>query len=609
MVLFFLFGFISISIPIPVSVAFAVTIFLTVSITIAVFTFTHINTVNDSSQFRELMFVFQYIDVFIAGLWSHIRTADVHTHISYAANDGGIGHHTDRGGIQNDVIVTGFQQVDGMIQYVAGYQFGGVGRHGATGQDVQVRADVGTLDHVKQVDIVRIAQVVGDTFGPAAQVEHLVQTGFADVHTYHDDFLAQEGQGYGGITCHEGFSFARLGRREEDYLVGLAQHEEEVGTQTAEGLFHDVVLVLAHHDGSVFGLGALGQFGQDAHAGDAFHIVPVLNLVFQQIAQVHKTYRNSQSNDKGSQGYHFLFRRNRILVRQSFFDDAAVGGGSGQGDGVLFPLLKQHDVELGLDFLLAGDAQEFLFLLRRAADAAFELPGLAFDVGLGNLESFQHAGYRGLYVVTGRLDAGIHVDNGRVILRRGAEQAFPLNQQGVVLVDDLAQILVLQADIDRDDFVRVGGIVDVVAQEFHQADLGLVLDAQLLVLGVFFQGQFGIAGQVRQTGFLLEVRQLGFGAAQFLVDDANAVFDEFGRLHGHFVFLVVGVLVVVGHQAVDEVDGSLAAGVLEGYLSDGGRFGGGSNRQVFAVGLGYCGGGIDVANQLQGAGVGFSPGV
>lgn len=361
------------------------------------------------------MLTLQNIDVFVTGFRGDIGTAYVYAHVGYTADNGGISHHPDRGSVQNYVIVAGFQQVDGMIQYVAGYQFGGVGRYGATGQDVQVRTDVGTLNHVKQVDIVRVAQVVGNTFGPAAQVENLVQTGFADVHTYHDDFLAQEGQRYGGVAGHEGFTFARLGRREEDYLVGLAQHEEEVGTQATEGLFHDVVLVLAHHDGSVFGLGALGQFGQDAHAGDAFHIVPVLNLVFQQIAQVDNSYRNSQSQQQGGQGDDFFAWRYRTLVRQSFFDDAAVGGGSGQGDGILFPLLQQHDVELGLDFLLAGDAQEFLFLLRRAADAAFELPGLAIDVGLGNLESFQYAGYRGLYVVAGSLDAGVHVDDGRVV--------------------------------------------------------------------------------------------------------------------------------------------------------------------------------------------------
>lgn len=524
------------------------------------------------------MFVLQHIDVFIAGFWGDIGAANVHAHIGYTADDGGIGHHTDGGGIQNDVIVAGFQQVNGFFQDITGYQFGGVGRYGATGQDVQVRADVGTLNHVEEVHILGVTQVVGDTFGPAAQVEHLIQTGFADVHTYYNDFLAQEGQRYGGVAGYKGFSFARLGRGEEDYLVGLAQHEEEVGTQTTEGLFHDVVLVLAHHDGSVFRLGALGQFGQNAHAGDAFHIVPVLNLVFQQIAQVDNSYRNGQTQQQCSQGDDFFSGRNWILVCLSFLNDAAVGGGGGQGDGILFPLLQQHDVELGLDFLLAGDAQEFLFLLRCAADAAFELPGLALDVGLGNLESFQYAGYRSLYVVAGRLDAGVHVDDGGVVLRRGAEQAFPLNQQGVVLVDDLAQILVLQAHIGRDDFVRVGGVVDVVAQEFHQADLGLVLDAQLLVLGVFFQGQFGVAGQIRQTGFLFEVCQLGFGAAQFLVDDADAVFDELSRLHGHFVLFVVGVLVVVGHQAVDEVDGPLAAGVLEGYLGDGGRLGGGVNR-------------------------------
>lgn len=80
-------------------------------------------------------------------------------------------------------------------------------------------------------------------------------------------FFAEEGQTDGGISCHKGLSFAGLGGREEDHPFLLAQHEQQVGTQAAEGFFHKIVLVFAHHNGSVLRSLALGQFGQNSYIG------------------------------------------------------------------------------------------------------------------------------------------------------------------------------------------------------------------------------------------------------------------------------------------------------------------------------------------------------
>ena len=181
------------------------------------------------------------------------------------------------------------------------------------------------------------------------------------------------------------------------------------------------------------------------------------------------------------------------------------------------------------------------------------------------------------------LDAGVHVHHSWVVLTRGTEQSLALDKHGVILVDDRTQVLVLQAYIGRNDFLFVGRIVDIVAQEFYQAYLGLVFDAQLFVFGVFLQGKLGIAGQVGQSRFLLEVRQLGFGAAQFLIDDADTVFDEVCRLLCHLVLLVVGILIVEGYQAVDKVGGTLSVGIFNGYLGDGGGFRSWFYRQAFTV--------------------------
>ena len=114
-----------------------------------------------------------------------------------------------------------------------------------------------------------------------AQVEYLVQTGFTDIHTDYNHFFTQEGQADCRITCYKGFTFARLGRREEDNLVVLAQHKEEVGTKSTEGLFHNIVLVFTNHNSPFFWSSAFGQFCQNTDIGDAFHILAVFNFVFQ----------------------------------------------------------------------------------------------------------------------------------------------------------------------------------------------------------------------------------------------------------------------------------------------------------------------------------------
>jgi len=112
------------------------------------------------------------------------------------------------------------------------------------------------------------------------------------------------------------------------------------------------------------------------------------------------------------------------------------------------------------------------------------------------------------------------------------------------LVDDRTEVLVFQTYIGRNDFVGVSRIVDIVAQKFHQADLGLVFDAELFVLGVFLKCQLGIACQIGQSGFLLEVGQLAFGSTELAVDNGNTVFNKVCGLLCHFVFLVVGILII-----------------------------------------------------------------
>ena len=129
----------------------------------------------------------------------------------------------------------------------------------------------------------------------------------------------------------------------------------------------------------------------------------------------------------------------------------------------------------------------------------FIFAGLALDVGLGNLETLQDALHRGADGGAHGFYTGIQINDSRVILGRGAEQAVALNNQLIILVDDTSQVIVLKADIGGNDLVRVLRVVDVVLEELHKADLGGVLDTLLLVFGGFRQGELGIAGEVGQA--------------------------------------------------------------------------------------------------------------
>ena len=82
-------------------------------------------------------------------------------------------------------------------------------------------------------------------------------------------------------------------------------------------------------------------------------------------------------------------RGDRTLIGERLLDDAAVVCRGCQRDGVLLTLLQQHDVQRGLDLLLAGDRHELLLLPRGVADAALELARLTVDVRLGDLETLK----------------------------------------------------------------------------------------------------------------------------------------------------------------------------------------------------------------------------
>lgn len=57
----------------------------------------------------------------------------------------------------------------------------------------------------------------------------------------------------GEVGSYESLAFTAYGGgNQDDFLIRIAHHEEQVGAQAAEGFRHDVVVVFAYGNGRLF---------------------------------------------------------------------------------------------------------------------------------------------------------------------------------------------------------------------------------------------------------------------------------------------------------------------------------------------------------------------
>lgn len=91
--------------------------------------------------------------------------------VGMLGNDAGVGHHLDGRTVEDDEVVLLAQLVEHLLQALAEQQFGGVGRYGAHGDDLQMvvaldgTADVAPVVHLA-VQVVGYAQLgTADVFG------------------------------------------------------------------------------------------------------------------------------------------------------------------------------------------------------------------------------------------------------------------------------------------------------------------------------------------------------------------------------------------------------------------------------------------------------------
>lgn len=117
--------FLTIAVSIAVSIFLSITVvpvfaILAVAIVGAGFALVHVDTVKQYAGVRQLAVLFQLVDELELTLAGVAGTTDVHTQISHTGDELGIGYHTNRSSVQNDVVKVLLHPLNGLFQGLTG---------------------------------------------------------------------------------------------------------------------------------------------------------------------------------------------------------------------------------------------------------------------------------------------------------------------------------------------------------------------------------------------------------------------------------------------------------------------------------------------------------
>ena len=220
------------------------------------------------------------------------------------ANLDGIRHQTDRGSVEDDIIVGLAKEGDDLPEILTGQELGGVRGNGTSQEQVEVVVDTRLLDltlHRLLGDLLQREQI-GHALEAVGDGEEASQGRLADVETAEDDLLAEEGKGNGQIGGIEGLTLTRSRGGEEDDLLIARKHELDIGTHGAENLVNLVVLVGLYHDACLLLdiVGSHSDIGNDGQVGELSHILMALNLIAEQGDDPDEESRNEESQEEGT---------------------------------------------------------------------------------------------------------------------------------------------------------------------------------------------------------------------------------------------------------------------------------------------------------------------
>ena len=188
------------------------------------------------------------------------------------------------------------------------------------------------------------------------------------------------------------------------------------------------------------------------------------------------------------------------------------------------------------------------------------------------------------------LQALVQVLHVRVVLAGEVQGAVPLEEGGVVLADLRLDVRAREAGVRRHQVVHVGGIVDELLDHLGDRQLVGRLEAlRGIGAGLLRESVSGLL-DVRDVVALLEFLDVLLDAAEFALDDVQAVVDEQGGVAHRLVLVLHPFLVVDVQEGAEDGFGAGREDVLLGEHDDGGLLGRETGGKPGAVGLGAAGG-------------------
>lgn len=125
------------------------------------------------------------------------------------------------------------------------------------------------------------------------EVEHLVQSGLADVKPHNYYLFAHKGKAAGQVAGIEALSLAGCGGGEKNYFLSFLKHVLDIGTHRAEHFFHQFVAVFVHHNGTFSGFRSEWNIAYDRQVGNLFYITAGLDFELKQAPKENQAYRKT----------------------------------------------------------------------------------------------------------------------------------------------------------------------------------------------------------------------------------------------------------------------------------------------------------------------------
>ena len=264
------------------------------------------------------------------------------------ANLEGVGDETDRGGVEDDIVVLLTEEGDDLAEVITGQELGGVGRYRTGQEQVEVIVDTRALDLAHQGllgDLLQREQI-GHALEAVGDAEEAAQGRLADVEAAEDDLLTQQGKGNGQIGSIEGLTFSRGGGGEADDLLVAREHELDIGTHGSEDLVNLVVLIGLYHDACLLLdiVGSHSDIGNDGQVGEFGNILMALDLIAEQGKDPDDESRNEECHDKGTGKNNKLLGAYHTLDKR-FVNELTIVGSGCQGDAVLLTFLEEQHIQ------------------------------------------------------------------------------------------------------------------------------------------------------------------------------------------------------------------------------------------------------------------------